>query len=177
MAAIKLLVALTATLIVYGIYQLAKVIYKELTSPIRDLPGPQSHSLLYGNLKEVQEDVCRIYMCSLSTFSHARQESVFHTGWVQKYGRVLQFKGLFSVCPIKNHYAICLNDINQSTRLSLADPKALNHLLMNSYDYQKTSMTRYTLSRVVGPGAFIVVSSQPFIPSNPIVRHSYSRRR
>jgi hypothetical protein len=55
---VKLLVTLAATLIAYGVYQVSRVIYAELTSPIRDLPGPESTSLLYGNLKILQKDVC-----------------------------------------------------------------------------------------------------------------------
>jgi len=42
------------------------------------------------------------------------------------------------------------------SRLYIADTKALNHILMNSYDYQKTQISRYNLSRVVGPGILIV---------------------
>ena len=51
------LVALAATLVGYGVYRLFKVVYKELTSPIRDLPGPKNRSLLHGNLREIQKDV------------------------------------------------------------------------------------------------------------------------
>ena len=53
----KLLVALATTLVGYGVYRLFKVVYKELTSPLRDLPGPKNRSLLYGNFKEIQKDV------------------------------------------------------------------------------------------------------------------------
>ena len=55
---LKLLVTLVATLIAYGVYQVFRVIYAELTSPIRDLPGPKSTNLFYGNLKILQKDVC-----------------------------------------------------------------------------------------------------------------------
>lgn len=49
--------------------------------------------------------------------------------------------------------------LHQMSRLYIADTKALNHILMNSYVYQKTKMSRYNLSRVVGPGTPTVVSS------------------
>jgi hypothetical protein len=55
---LKLLVTLAATLIAYGVYKLSRAIYEELTSPTRDLPGPKSSSLLFGNSKDIQQDVC-----------------------------------------------------------------------------------------------------------------------
>lgn len=53
----KLLVALTAPFVCYGMYRLFKLVYEELTSPIRDLPGPKNPSLIYGNMKEIENDV------------------------------------------------------------------------------------------------------------------------
>jgi len=55
---VKLLATLSATLIAYALYKASIVIFAELTSPTRDLPGPKSTSLFYGNLKELREDVC-----------------------------------------------------------------------------------------------------------------------
>jgi hypothetical protein len=57
LAITELLVALTAPLVFYAVSLLFKVIYQELTSPIRNLPGPKNPSLLYGNMNEIQEDV------------------------------------------------------------------------------------------------------------------------
>lgn len=119
---VKFLVTLAVTFIAYGVYRLSRVIYEELTSPMRDLPGPKSTSLLAGSLKDAQQD-----------------ESLLVKGWVRKYGRVFQFKGLFSL-----------------TCLYIADTKALNYVLMNSYDYQKPDNSRYTLSLLVGPGVLVV---------------------
>ncbi|KAJ3491216.1 hypothetical protein NLJ89_g11361 [Agrocybe chaxingu] len=39
----------------YGAFKLLKSAYDELTSPLRDLPGPPSKSFLYGNFKEIRE--------------------------------------------------------------------------------------------------------------------------
>jgi hypothetical protein len=58
----KLLVALAATLVCYGVYRLFKVVYEELTSLIRDLPGPKNRSLLHGHMKEIQKDVRSSYL-------------------------------------------------------------------------------------------------------------------
>jgi hypothetical protein len=51
--------SLAATAVVYGVYRVAQFIYAELTSPLRDLPGPKSPSLLYGNFKEIFESVSK----------------------------------------------------------------------------------------------------------------------
>jgi len=58
---IRVTVSLAATLAVYGAYRLAKLIYSEITSPLRNFPGPKSSSLLYGNFKEIFEAVSKIY--------------------------------------------------------------------------------------------------------------------
>ena len=62
MVIVKLLVTLSATLIAYGVYKASRMIFAELTSPTRDLPGPKSTSLFYGNLKDLQKDVCRSHV-------------------------------------------------------------------------------------------------------------------
>lgn len=48
------------------------------------------------------------------------------------------------------------------TRLYTTDTKALNHVLMNSYIYQKPAVARYNLGRVVGSGAYIPSSFPSF---------------
>lgn len=117
---VNLLVTLGATLIGYGLYNVSRVIYQELTSSTRDLPGPKTPSLLYGHLKEIQD------------------QSI-HEAWVREYGRVFQYKGLFNI-----------------SRLYIVDTKALDHILMNSYDYQKPQDARYILAGLVGPGVLVV---------------------
>ncbi|KAF8232559.1 cytochrome P450 [Tricholoma matsutake] len=121
---VNLLVTLGATLIGYGLYNVSRVIYQELTSSTRDLPGPKTPSLLYGHLKEIQDPT--------------KQQSI-HEAWVREYGRVFQYKGLFNI-----------------SRLYIADTKALDHILINSYDYQKPQDARYILAGLVGPGVLVV---------------------
>jgi len=120
---IRLTGSLGATLVAYGVYRVAKFIYDELTSPLRDLPGPKSSSFIYGNFKEIFE----------------AENSTLHEQWVQEYGTTLKYNGLFGM-----------------TRLYTTDTKALNHVLMNSYIWQKPEVARYNLSRVLGPGVLVV---------------------
>jgi len=114
--------SLTATLLAYGLYKVIKLIYGEVTSPLRDLPGPKSSSWIYGNFKEIWE----------------AENSVLHEKWVQQYGPTLRYKGFLGL-----------------TRLYTMDTKALNHVLMNSYDYQKPAPARFNLAEILGDGVLV----------------------
>lgn len=48
-------------LAVYPLYQLAKYLYQEYTSPLKHLPGPKSTSWIYGNIKEIWESVLQFH--------------------------------------------------------------------------------------------------------------------
>ncbi|KAG6902666.1 hypothetical protein C0995_013358 [Termitomyces sp. Mi166 len=68
MGVIVLLVgSLSATIAVYGVYRALKLVYQEITSPLRDLPGPKNPSLIYGNMAEIW----------------AAENSVLHEKWVK----------------------------------------------------------------------------------------------
>jgi len=43
--------------LLYGLYQVVKLFYVEITCPIRDLPGPKNTSLFFGNVKEIASNV------------------------------------------------------------------------------------------------------------------------
>ncbi|KAL0947682.1 hypothetical protein HGRIS_013770 [Hohenbuehelia grisea] len=81
MAFLKLAASMLATLALYGLYKLARIIYGELTSPLRDMPGPKSSSWFYGNFKEIFK----------------AENSVLHEQWVDTYGSTLKYKGLFNL--------------------------------------------------------------------------------
>ncbi|KAF8894814.1 cytochrome P450 [Infundibulicybe gibba] len=123
MAILLLLGSLSATILIYGLGRLCALAYRELVSPLKNLPGPKSKSIIYGHFKEIWE----------------AENSVLHEKWVEEYGNTIQYKGLFGM-----------------RRLFTMDTRALNHVLMNSYNYQKPAAARYNLSRVVGPGLLVV---------------------
>jgi hypothetical protein len=54
---LKLLASVSGTLVAYALYQILKLVYKELTSPLRHLPGPKSSNLLYGKHRELWQEV------------------------------------------------------------------------------------------------------------------------
>ncbi|KAF8655799.1 hypothetical protein AX16_002885 [Volvariella volvacea WC 439] len=113
---------LSATLVLYGLYRLARFYYKDRTSPLRVLPGPKSWNWIWGNLQELVE------------IENGDQPDK----WVKEYGNVIICKGFLG-----------------TSRLFVADPKALNHILMNSYTYQKPEQARFMLSEIVGNGLLV----------------------
>ena len=49
----QLLVSLASIGLIYGIYKISALIHDEVTSPMRDVPGPPNPSFLYGNFKDL----------------------------------------------------------------------------------------------------------------------------
>ncbi|KAF8898203.1 cytochrome P450 [Gymnopilus junonius] len=67
------------------------------------------------------------------------ENSVLHEKWVEEYGSTLKYKAFF-----------------QTSRLYTIDLKAINHILMNSYIYQKPEGARYNLTQILGNGVLVV---------------------
>ncbi|KAJ7362819.1 cytochrome P450 [Mycena albidolilacea] len=115
--------SVAATLGVYALSLLLRVIHKELTSPLRNVPGPKSAHWFLGDHLQLFKIV------------ENGQEGV----WNAQYGRTVR-----------------INDFMGFSMLWTSDTKALQHILSNSYVYQKPEMGRYFLGRVVGPGVLVV---------------------
>ncbi|EIN04552.1 cytochrome P450 [Punctularia strigosozonata HHB-11173 SS5] len=58
--------------------------------------------------------------------------------WLQQYGKTMKVSGFFN-----------------RDRLFTVDPRALNHILTHSTDFQKPEVGRYNLGRIVGEGLLI----------------------
>jgi hypothetical protein len=56
----KLIVSTAGTLLAYSLFRLIRLFTKQLTSPVRDLPGPKSSHWFYGSVKEFLKDASRI---------------------------------------------------------------------------------------------------------------------
>lgn len=67
------------------------------------------------------------------------ENSVLHEKWIEEYGPTMKYRSFVGM-----------------GRLFTADVKALNHILMNSYTYQKPEATRYNLSQILGAGVLVV---------------------
>jgi hypothetical protein len=50
--------------VLYCVYKVVSLVYGELTSPLRDLPGPPNKSIIFGNFKELFSGVSCQYNIS-----------------------------------------------------------------------------------------------------------------
>ncbi|KAE9404971.1 cytochrome P450 [Gymnopus androsaceus JB14] len=115
----QLLSSVSTTIALYGLYRLVK---SRFFSPIRNLPGPQSSSWIWGNIKEIRDN----------------EDAVLYQKWIKEYGRTFRYKSYFG-----------------GNRLLTLDNKALNHILMHNYIYQRSEPARYNLSLIVGTGVLV----------------------
>ena len=83
MALLRLFLTAGSAVVLYGVYKAVYRISALYFSPIRDLPGPKSKSFVWGNLGEIRK----------------AENSKLHEEWVEKYGKVIKYKGFFNVSP------------------------------------------------------------------------------
>ncbi|KAF8955546.1 cytochrome P450 [Flammula alnicola] len=119
----RLGLALAGSLVLYSLWKAVVFVYDELTSPLRDLRGPPSKSIIYGNYKEIWDS----------------DMSLVQEKWLEEYGPTIKYRGILG-----------------TSRLFTTDLKALNHILMNSYDYQKPESAIYNIRRILGDGVLLV---------------------
>ncbi|KAF8170984.1 hypothetical protein K438DRAFT_1773398 [Mycena galopus ATCC 62051] len=55
-ALLSLSFPILATAAAYAVLQLAEIVFRDLSSPLRKLVGPKSPSLFFGNVKQIEED-------------------------------------------------------------------------------------------------------------------------
>ncbi|KAJ7078786.1 cytochrome P450 [Mycena epipterygia] len=114
-------VSIAGTLACYVFIHLAKVLYGELTSPLRDLPGPSAATPLLGHFKQINDD------------------PTLTSKWHGEFGSNFQLRGLLN-----------------KRELYTADTKALNHIMMNDYLYQKGPVERKIINDLLGNGLLAV---------------------
>lgn len=62
-------------------------------------------------------------------------------------------------------------------RLYTTDTKAINHILMNSYTYQKPGAARYQLSQILGSGVLVVEEDKHKQQRRIMVQHTSLNRQ
>ncbi|KAG6861475.1 hypothetical protein C0995_016254 [Termitomyces sp. Mi166 len=67
--------AIGASFAALGFYKVLWLIYAELTSPLRDLPGPDSPSWFYGNVKEIWKEIRRLFTMDTKAIHHILMNS------------------------------------------------------------------------------------------------------
>ncbi|KAF8214829.1 cytochrome P450 [Mycena galopus ATCC 62051] len=127
MVLLKLALSVAGTLSIYALYSLVRTFYTERTSPMQSLPGPKSSNWLLGNLQEVMPDQVR----ALDYLPQVK--------WTREHGRTIRFNSFFGF-----------------GQMFTLDPKALHHVLSNTYIYQKSEISRYILGKIIGPGILLV---------------------
>ncbi|KAJ6592843.1 cytochrome P450 [Mycena capillaripes] len=68
----------------YALYRILKLLYDELTSPHRALPGPKSTHWFFGNLVEISKD----------------ENGGLAERYAQQYGRTMKYHGFFGVASL-----------------------------------------------------------------------------
>ncbi|KAF7358392.1 hypothetical protein MVEN_00889300 [Mycena venus] len=88
---LKLLASVVGTILTYTVYQILRLVYRELNSPLRTLRGPKSSHLIWGNGKELLRD------------------PTLHEKWVQMYGRTLKYPFFFGLSRLYTSDSRALN--------------------------------------------------------------------
>lgn len=95
----QLLLSAGATVLAFGLWKLAGLIYLHYKSPVRMIPGPKSSHWLYGNFKEIIHAVSKVLSlpatCVLTPF--IQENSIVHERWVEEYGPTFKYYGFLNV--------------------------------------------------------------------------------
>lgn len=135
---VQLCVTTCCVLLIFLITKLFAGLINSQFSPLRAIPGPPGGHLITGHLDEMAK-------CETD-----RAEC--HERWFREYGHVIVYKSILFVSIIPLAFVgVCANS-KQSDRLATTDPKALNHILGNSFAYFKPDAIRLTLGRLIGEG-------------------------
>ncbi|KAJ6448694.1 cytochrome P450 [Mycena sanguinolenta] len=89
----QILLPIGVTIVGVGLLHLLHFFYRELTSPLRHMVGPRSHSFLLGNFKEMTDDM------SLTS------------QWRSEFGSNFRFRGLFSMSELHSSDIKAINHI------------------------------------------------------------------
>ncbi|KAJ6586472.1 cytochrome P450 [Mycena vulgaris] len=98
---LSLVVSIFGTLGAYVVYHIVRVVYAELTLPLRSLPGPKSGHWFFGNLKEL------------------RDEAASGSGdrWFAQYGPTIKLHRFFNRCQVYTMDTKALHHILSNTHI------------------------------------------------------------
>ncbi|KAJ7125383.1 cytochrome P450 [Mycena epipterygia] len=112
----RFLISAAGTLASYILFQLVKIVYEELTSPLRDLPGPTFKNPILGHFKQMDNN------------------PVLTSTWREEFGPNFQFRGLFNSRQLYTTDKKALNHILANDYLYQKGSVAkqiINHFLGN----------------------------------------------
>ncbi|KAJ6462531.1 cytochrome P450 [Mycena sanguinolenta] len=100
----QFLIPIAGTVATYILFQLAKTIYEELTSPLRNLPGPQGADLVFGHFRQINND------------------PTLTLKWRNQFGNNFQFQSVFNKRELWTGDTKALNHILVSAHLYQKGP-------------------------------------------------------
>ena len=135
--------AVVALLALRILFSLFRQIIRSITSPLRDVPSPGSMPFFLSAVT-----------LSLPVDQDAR---ILQRDHVEKYGRVVNYKGRFNVSSFYHTVTYYLTPLNttKSNHLWLSDPRAAHHILSRTAMYKKTHKSRWLLDSLLGPGEHV----------------------
>ncbi|KAH7882875.1 cytochrome P450 [Phlebopus sp. FC_14] len=74
----QLLLSVFASFICFTLGKVFRVLVRQFVSPLRNIPGPKSPSLVYGNMRDIWDS------------------ETLHQQWVKQYGITFRYSGLFN---------------------------------------------------------------------------------
>ncbi|KAJ7255345.1 cytochrome P450 [Mycena rebaudengoi] len=105
---LQLLLPLVGTLLCYALFHFIQMIYRDLTSPLRDMVGPKNPSWILGNFKEMADD------------------AFLTDKWRAQFGPNFQFKGLFNIRELHTSDTKAINHIVTNSVIYQKAPIALH---------------------------------------------------
>jgi hypothetical protein len=146
--------ALATALVVYVVNRLVKALVHNRRSPLRDLPGPPSASILYGNFLQIM--------------SAEKHNSETFEEWVACYGDTFAMKGILNVSAfvfssISSNLMLIVGPKLQKSTLITIDSKAVSHILKFNEIYYKPDGVRAILESLNDRGkSFSAPNQAPF---------------
>ena len=144
--------SVSLALLVYSSLKLASFFYRQHTSSIKSLPGPKSKSWIYGNFKEIWDNVL-----TSAFVPELRLDFVCRRTQLCTKNGYLLMDLRSNINPYSEWVHVPLANDNilsglQNNRLFTMDTKALAHVLMNAHIYEKPEPARYNLIGLLGEG-------------------------
>lgn len=160
----KFLIFAVITPLVWALWKVLGVLYRRSASALRSISGPASTHWFYGNAKQMMTAVSTwLYFKNIfKHFSPSKENAEQVEAWESQYGPTFTYHSLLkvSIPPSLQPGDCVLIEILQERHLCTLDLKAINHILHNSYNYQKPKQVRNSLSRTLGYGLVCVEEDQ-----------------
>ncbi|KAF9480873.1 hypothetical protein BDN70DRAFT_580568 [Pholiota conissans] len=109
----RLGLALGGSVVLFCMYQTLELLYAELTSPLRNLAGPPSENIFFGNFRELFD---------------SQDSSVVQQKWTEKYGKTIKFKGIMGITWLYTTDLKAMNHFLVNTQIYQKPPGAVYNL-------------------------------------------------